>query len=94
MATYVMFGQYTAEAMKGMSAERTDKAAKRVKKFGGKLVSGYALLGKTDLVIVAEFPGTEQAMQASAALTKLTGISFTTSPAVTMEKFDKLMADT
>jgi hypothetical protein len=32
-------------------------------------------------------------MQASAALSKLTGISFTTSPAVTVEEFDKLMAE-
>ena len=34
----------------------------------------------------------EQAMKASVALSKLTGISFATYPAVTVEDFDKMMA--
>ena len=92
MATYLLFGQYSAEAVKGMSAERTEKSQAVVEKFGGKVNAAYALLGEKDLVIIVDFPGTEQAMQASAALSKLTGISFTTSPAVTVEEFDKLMA--
>jgi hypothetical protein len=33
-----------------------------------------------------------RAMSASTALAKLTGIAFTTSPAVTIEEFDKLVA--
>lgn len=92
MATYLLFGQYSAEAIKGMSAERTEKGQAVVEKFGGKINAAYALLGEKDLVLIVDFPGTEQAMQASAALSKLTGISFTTSPAVTLEEFDKLMA--
>ena len=32
-------------------------------------------------------------MQASIALTKLTGIGFTTSPAVAVDEFDKLLAE-
>ena len=44
-----------------------------------------------DLLLVAEFPGTEAAMKASATLSKLLGISFTTSPAVSGEDFDKIM---
>jgi uncharacterized protein with GYD domain len=93
MATFVMFGHYSAEALKEISAERTDKAHKRIKKFGGKVTAGYALLGATDLVFIVEFPGVEQAMQASVALSKLTGVSFTTSPAVAVDDFDKLMAE-
>ena len=92
MATYFMFGRYSLEAIKGMSAERTEKVYDLVKKFDGKVKAGYALLGENDLVFIADFPGTEEAMQTSAALTKLTGISFTTSPAVTVDEFDKLMA--
>ena len=53
----------------------------------------YATLGPNDLVVVADFPGTAEAMQASIALTKLTGIGFTTSPALAVEAFDKLLAD-
>jgi hypothetical protein len=32
-------------------------------------------------------------MKASVAISKTTGISFTTSPAVPVEEFDKLMSD-
>jgi uncharacterized protein with GYD domain len=93
MATFLMFGKYSLEGMKEISAERTKKAEDLVKKFKGDVKAGYALLGETDLVIIAEFPETKQAMQASAALSKLTGISFTTSPAVKLDDFDKLMAE-
>jgi uncharacterized protein with GYD domain len=49
-------------------------------------------LGEHDLVIIAEVPGTEAAMQCSLALHKLTGIAFTTAPAVSVDQFDKLAA--
>jgi uncharacterized protein with GYD domain len=51
----------------------------------------YALLGEKDLVFIVNFPGTEQAIKASVALSKATGIAFTTLPAVTVEEFDKLI---
>jgi uncharacterized protein with GYD domain len=91
MATYAMFGKYSPEAVKEISAERTNKAAALIKKHGGELKSGYALLGEKDLVLIVELPGTEQAMKTSLALTKLLGISFTTAPAVSVEDFDKMM---
>ena len=93
MATYFLFGQYSRKAMQEISAERTEKAEAVVKELGGTVNAVYALLGEKDLVIIADFPGTEQAMQGSAALGKLTGISFTTSPAVPVKEFDKLMAE-
>jgi len=43
--------------------------------------------------LVVELPSTEQAMKASIALSKLTGIAFTTLPAVSMADFDKLARD-
>ena len=91
MATYIFFGKYTLEGMKGMSAERTKQAEDIVKKFDCKVKDGYALLGPIDIVFIAEFPNTEKAMQTSAALSKLTSITFTTAPAVTIDEFDKLM---
>ena len=94
MATFLMFGSYTLEGLKGITGERTDKAAALLKKYGGEVKSGYALLGKTDLVLIVDLPGTEQAMKASIALSKLTGIAFTTAPAVSMAEFDKLAKDT
>jgi uncharacterized protein with GYD domain len=91
MATYLMFGTYSPEAMKAVSAKRTDDAMALIKKHGGEFKVGYALLGEVDLVVIVDLPDTERAMQTSAALTKLLGISFRTAPAVSIEEFDKLM---
>ncbi len=90
MATFLMFGKYSAEAMKGMSPERTQKAVSLVKQLGGEVKAAYAMLGKYDLLVVVELPGIEAAMKASLSLAKMTGIGFTTAPAVTIEEFDKL----
>jgi uncharacterized protein with GYD domain len=92
MATYIMFGNYTLEGMKGISAARSDKARALVKKLGGEIKAIYALLGAVDLVVILELPDAGQAMKASAKLARTLGITFTTSPAVTVEEFDKLMA--
>ena len=53
----------------------------------------YALLGEMDLALIAEFPDTFSAMKASIALSKLTGISFSTSEAMTVEEFDRMVSD-
>ena len=92
MSTFLMFGRYSSEAVKQISAERTGKATGVIKKFGGQVNSMYALLGEYDLVLIVELPGVEEAMKASLVLSQLTGISFSTSPAVTVETFDKMVA--
>jgi uncharacterized protein with GYD domain len=92
MATFLMFGKYSADAVKKISAERTTEAANLAKKFKGQIKGMYALLGVYDLLLIAELPGAEQAMQFSVSLSKLTGIAFTTAPAVTVAEFDQLMA--
>ena len=91
MATYVMFGKYSAEGMKGISAKRSEEAKALIKKNGGELKAAYALLGNIDLLLLVHLPDMEKALATSAALAKLTGIAFTTSPAVTIDEFDKLM---
>jgi uncharacterized protein with GYD domain len=91
MSTYFMFGKYSQASIKEISAKRTQEAIRMIEQNGGKLKAGYALLGETDLVIMAEFPGNEQAMKTSVALSKLLGVSFATYPAVSMEEFDKLV---
>ena len=91
MATYVMFGKYSHEGVKGISAARTEKAAALIKKSGGELKSVYALLGEPDLVVIVELPDTARAMQTAIALTKLLGVSFTTAPALSGQEFDKLI---
>ncbi len=92
MATYFMFGIYSLDALEGISSRRTSEADKLIAKYGGKVNSMYALMGEQDLVLIVEFPSVQQAMQASAALSKLTGISFSTSPAIPVAEFDQLIA--
>ena len=48
-------------------------------------------MGEYDLVLIVELSDTEQAMLTSVALSKLTGIAFTTAPAVSVEAFDRIM---
>jgi len=93
MPIFMMFGKYSSEALKGISADRTKKAIDIIKNHGGKVISMYAVLGEHDLVFTLDFPDSEKALASSVVLNKLTGISFTTSPVVEVEKFDKLMAE-
>lgn len=93
MATYFMFGDYSQDAVKKISAKRTDETGELIEKHGGKLTAAYALLGEKDLVLIVDLPGTEQAMKTSVALSKMLGIGFTTVPAVSVETFDKITAD-
>ncbi len=92
MTIFMMFGKYTNEALRGISPERTDQAVELVKANGGKVISMYAVMGEHDLVFTLDFPDAESAFATSVALNRLTGISFTTSPVVEVEMFDKLIA--
>ena len=91
MSTFLMFGKYSSDSIKDISAERTTKANKLISENGGSVKSGYALLGETDLVLIVDFPSVGDAMKASVGLSKLLGIGFSTSPAVSMEEFDQLV---
>jgi uncharacterized protein with GYD domain len=93
MATFLMFGKYSADAVKKISADRTKKTMQMAKKFNGEIKAMFAILGKYDLLFIADFSGVDKAMQFSVALSKLTGIAFTSFPAVTVAEFDKLMAE-
>jgi len=90
MAKFLMLGRYSVEAIKGINAERTKKVVEAIEKSGGKVNSMFALLGNYDLAFVVDFPGVTEALKASVGLTKLTGIGFTTSPAISVEEFDKI----
>ena len=93
MPIFLMFGKYSSKAMEGISEERTEKAVEAIKAHGGKVCSMYAVLGEHDLVFTLDFPTAEKAMAASIALRKLTGITFTTSPVVEVEAFDRLVGE-
>jgi uncharacterized protein with GYD domain len=92
MNTFFMFGQYSPQAMTSMSAERTQQAVQEIRMLGGEVKAMHVLLGEYDLVLCVVLPGIEEAMKASVALSRLTGIAFTTCPAVSVEAFDRLVA--
>ncbi len=89
MPTYYMFGTYTAEGVKAISAKRTTGAVDVIKGCGGQLHSMHALLGQHDVVLVADLPDAKAAMRASIALNRLTGIDFSTAEAIPVEELDR-----
>jgi uncharacterized protein with GYD domain len=91
MSTYLMFGKYSMEGVKSVSAKRTDRAMALLKQNGGELQSAYVLLGDIDLVIIVNFPNMQSAMKASLALSKLLSVSFSTLPALSVTEFDNLL---
>lgn len=90
MQKFLMFGKYSADSVKGISAERTSKATSIVKEAGGELNAIYALLGTTDIVLIVDMPSIKEAAKVSLALTRLTGIGFVTSPALSAAEFDAI----
>jgi uncharacterized protein with GYD domain len=90
VATYLMFGSYSQDSVRKISTKRTDDMVRLIEKNGGKLTAAYALLGEKDLLLIVDVPTTEQAMKTSVALSRLLGIGFSTTPAVSIEAFDKL----
>ncbi len=92
METYFMIGKTSTEAIKTISRNRTEEAIRLIRERGGEIVSMHALIGGIDYVVVVNFPSMREAMKASLILGKLTGISFSTYPAVTLADFDVLAA--
>ncbi len=90
MTTFFMFGNYTPEAIKEISINRTEQAIEIIRQQGGEVKGVYALLGEHDLLFCVNLPDVEAAMKASISLTKSTGISFKSCPAVKVEVFDRL----
>ncbi|MDP2056524.1 MAG: GYD domain-containing protein [Thiobacillus sp.] len=62
MATYLMIGKYSLEALKAISADRTDQAVALIKQNEREIKAAYALLGDTDVVVILDLPDTEHAM--------------------------------
>lgn len=91
MPTFFMFGKYSAESMKGISANRTRQVVDIVDRFGGEILAMYALMGAYDVVLIVKFPTMEDALKASVTMSQSLGISFSTLPAIPVEEFDKLV---
>lgn len=93
MAPFFMFGKYSSDSIRGISKDRTRKVIEIVRKFGGEIQAMYVLMGAYDLILITSFTSMKEALQASVAVTKAIGISFSTLPAMPVEEFDELMAN-
>ena len=91
MITFFMFGKYSQESLKRISPQRTRKVYETIQRLGGRVKSAYALLGQSDLIFIVSLPDEGKATLASIELTKMTGISFSTSTAIPVEQFDQLI---
>jgi len=91
MATYFMFGKYSPESVRDIAVERTREAVGIVEDHEGQISAMFALLGPYDLVLIVNLPGNTEAMHASIELSRATGITFTTAPAISIEKFDQMI---
>lgn len=92
MATFFMFGNYTAKSIKEMSVDRTQRVVEEIQKLDGQVQAMHAMLGAHDLIFCVHLPDVESALKASVKLTQVTDISFTTAPAVSVEHFDKMIS--
>jgi len=92
MPAYILLGKYSTEGVQGISSERTREGNQLIENLGGKVEQTYAVIGEYDLVMHVQFPDNETAIKGSVELSKLTGISFITMPAVPVVEFDKLVS--
>ncbi len=89
MQKFLLLGRYSAQGLKGASAARSKKAVAVVRKNRGRINAIFALVGNYDLAILAEFPQVPNLMRAVIGLSKLTGVTFASYPAVSLEEFDR-----
>jgi len=92
MTTFFMFGKYSSEAVKEIHPERTRKSLKIIKAMGGKVKGMYALLGDYDLVLIVECPDIDTIVKISIELHMMTGIHFSSLPAMPVDYFDALIS--
>lgn len=93
MNSFILIGKYSPEAVKEMGADRTQKSTRLINELGGEVKAMFALLGGFDVVMIVDLPSTESAMKASLGLNILTGISFSTFPAVSINDFDRIIGE-
>ncbi|MFO0754600.1 MAG: GYD domain-containing protein [Thermodesulfovibrionales bacterium] len=91
MATFFMYGKYSFDAVKEIHPERTTKAIKIIEALGGKVEGMYAVLGDYDLVLIVGAPDIDTIVKISVDLYMITGIHFSSVPAMPVDYFDAII---
>ncbi len=77
--------------MKEISKKYKAEVVSLLKDFGGDVRSMYVMLREKYLFVIVAFPGIREAISASIALSKLTGILFQALPAIGADEFTKII---
>lgn len=91
MKTFFIFGKSSPKELKEISLKYKAEIVGLVKDFGGEIGSMYVVLREKYLILISAFPGIKTAKEASITLSKFTGISFRTLPAIVVGEFQELM---
>ena len=93
MPTYISLIQYTQQGMQKIkeSPARLDHARKGYEAAGGKIKDFFLVMGKYDLVIVAEMPNDEAVAKLSLTLGSAGNIRTRTMRAFTESEYRKLI---
>lgn len=91
MAIFFMLGKYSQDSLRSITARRTEMAVELIEKLNGQVTAMYALLGPHDLCLIVNLPGVREAMEAAIGLSRLTGITFVTCPAISVDRFDEMV---
>ena len=93
MAKYLLQASYTAEGAKGLmkdgGSKRRAAAKALVESVGGKLESFYFAFGKTDAVVVVDFPDAVSAAAASLAISASGALTARVTVLLTPEEVDQ-----
>lgn len=91
MKTFLIFGKSSPKELKELSLKYKAEIVRLVKDTGGDVGSMYVMLEKY-MILISAFPGIKTAEKASITLSKFTGISFRTLPAIPVDEFYELTA--
>ncbi len=92
MPKFLVQGNYTAEGAKGLrkdgGSKRRQVAEALVKEAGGKMEAFYYTFGKSDFVLIADFPDNVSSAAVSLAVNASGVTTLTTTPLLTPEEMD------
>ncbi len=91
MKTFLIFGKSSPKELKELSVKYKAEIVRLVKDTGGDVGSMSVMLEKY-MILISAFPGIKTAEKASITLSKFTGISFRTLPAIPVDEFYELTA--
>ena len=93
MATYISLLRFTEQGIRNIkeSGKRIDAARKAYQAAGAKLKEVYSVMGRYDIVVIAEAPDDESAARLALALGALGNIRTETMRAFTEDEYRKLI---